>query len=75
MSKEIEWGIRYGEGEIISICDYCSESEIINFDDGPDFKLAQETLRNYGWVSRKIDEEWYDFCKEQCYYEWIKENK
>lgn len=75
MSKHVEWSYRRKEGEIICECDYCNEGEIIYFDDGPDFKLAQEILRSYGWISKKVDEKWYDFCQEQCYYDWIKENK
>ncbi len=75
MSKEIEWGVRHGEGEIICECDHCGECETIYFDNGPDFKSAQEELKTYGWFSRRIDGQWYDFCKEQCYYNWIKENK
>lgn len=75
MSKQIEWGYRHREGEIICECDYCGEADAIYFNNGPNFKIAQIELNNNGWVSRKIDGEWYDFCQEQCYYDWIKENK
>lgn len=75
MSKEVEWGYIHGEGDIVCECDQCGEGERIPFDYGPDFRAAQEELKIYGWVSRKIDNEWYDFCSEQCYYDWIKENK
>ncbi len=75
MSKDISWDPWYGHGEIVCTCDFCGEFEVIDFGDGPDFKMAQEDLKSLGWVSRKIDNTWYDFCSEQCYYEWIKENK
>jgi hypothetical protein len=75
MSKGVEWGERHGEGSIVCECDQCGEQELIDFDDGPDFRAAQEELKEMGWISRKIDGEWYDFCSEACYYDWIKENK
>jgi len=75
VSKQIEWGLRHGEGEIVCECDYCSETECIEFDDGPNFTIAQKELKDMGWVSRKIDGEWYDFCNDKCFYGWIKENK
>jgi len=76
MSKEVEWSRIHGEGEIVCTCDQCYDEERIEFEDGhPDFKAAQAELKGIGWVSRKIDNEWYDFCSEQCYYDYIKENK
>lgn len=75
MSKHVEWGHIRGFGEIICECDHCGETELIEFEDGPDFKEAQNELKNLGWIARRIDNEWYDFCQDQCFYDWIKENK
>ena len=75
MSKHVEWGLVRGFGEIICECDHCGETELIEFEDGPDFKEAQNELKNLGWIARRIDNEWYDFCQDQCFYDWIKENK
>jgi len=72
MSKSVEWGIIHGEGEIVCVCDYCSNEETIPFDCGPDFREAQREIESYGWFSRKIDGEWYDFCCEECYQAWKK---
>ena len=74
MSKEIEWGIIHGEGEIVCECDNCGEQELFPFEDGLfDFKEVQEELRDsYGWISRKINGEWKDFCSKNCFKEYIK---
>lgn len=77
MSKEIEWGIIYGDGEIVATCDYCGKEETAQeFEDGCyDFKEAQENLKMDGWCSRKINGEWYDFCCADCKNAFLNENK
>lgn len=76
MSKEIDWGMIHGEGDIVCECDQCGEKERIPFEDGIiDYKEAQAELSSYGWVARKVDGEWHDFCTRECYYNFIKENK
>lgn len=72
MSKEVEWSSIHCKGEIVCTCDQCYGEERIGFEGGyPDFKASQAELKAYGWVSRNIDNEWYDFCSEECYYDYI----
>ena len=68
MSKNIEWGLIHGDGEIVATCDYCDKDETAQeFSDGwYDFKEAQENLKAEGWCSMKIGGEWYDFCCTEC---------
>jgi len=66
MSKEIEWSTVHGEGDIICKCDHCVTEYNYGFEDGPDFKSCQEELKEEGWVSRKINGEWKDFCCKEC---------
>lgn len=74
--KELVWGLFHGVGTIECYCDLCSNSHDFEFEDGyPDFKECQEELKDMGWLSRKINDIWYDFCCEECFYQWIKENK
>lgn len=74
--KQIEWSLIHGEGTIECYCDQCDHNYSFEFEDGDiDYKACQEELKSYGWISRKIDGQWYDFCCEDCYYKYIKENK
>lgn len=74
MSKEVEWGVIHGEGEIVCTCDHCGYEERLEFEDGPDFREAQDELREMGWSSSKINGEWFDFCSMDCRNAYIKEN-
>lgn len=74
MSKEIDWGLVHGEGTINCICDNCGVVEDIDFDDGPDFREAQDTIQDKGWVSTKIKGQWFDFCCEDCRNQYIREH-
>lgn len=68
MSKEVQWGLIHGEGDIVCECDACCETYAYPFEDGDiDYKACQAELKEQGWISRKIDGEWYDFCCEECY--------
>lgn len=74
--KEVDWSLIHGEGEIVCNCDQCGNEYRYEFYDGyPDYKDCQETLKGMSWLSRRISDEWYDFCCEKCYYDWIKQNK
>lgn len=73
MSKDIEWGFIHGEGDIICECDQCGANEVYEFENGPDFSGCQEYLKENGWVSRKIDGEWHDFCCQECLQKFLKE--
>lgn len=67
MSKYVDWGMIHGEGEIVCECDGCGYEERIWFDTGyPDYKEAQKELRSMGWLSKKVDGEWMDFCCSEC---------
>ena len=74
--KDVEWSMYHGEGTIECYCDNCNKNYSYEFFDGNiDFRDCQEMLKEDGWISRKIDGEWYDFCCEECYYSYIKKNK
>lgn len=66
MSKFTEWGMIHGEGEIVCECENCGSEERIEFEGYPDYKEAQQELRAMGWISKKIDGEWGDYCCPEC---------
>lgn len=75
MSKEVEWGVIHGEGTIVCTCDNCGCEEEIEFDGGrPDYREAQDEIEDLGWMSTKVNGEWYDFCCESCRNQFIKNN-
>lgn len=75
MSKEIEWSELYGVGTIACYCDNCSAEEEFEFDDNnPDFRAAQNALRQIGWMSCKVNGQWHDFCCEKCRNDYIKKH-
>lgn len=53
-------------------CDYCGKDTVI---DSTDYSEINQQLKHDGWLSRKIDNEWYEFCSTRCYEKFIKENK
>lgn len=75
MSKDIDWGLIHGEGEIVCTCDQCGREHRVDFEDGfPGYPEAQAEIRSMGWVSMKQDDEWLDFCGQRCRNQYIKEN-
>lgn len=49
-------------------CDYCGETvggNPLDFHDSVTEKKAQ------GWLSRKVNGEWYDFCCADCYKQFL----
>lgn len=75
MSKEVEWSEIHGEGEIVCECDKCGNTYNYEFDCGPDFRACQEEIKSQGWLSRKINNEWHDFCCEECYKKFVEVNR
>lgn len=76
MSKEVQWGLIHGEGNIECECDQCGRDYSYPFEDGDiDFKSCQDELRSQGWSSKKINGEWYDFCCEECYKKFMEKTK
>ena len=68
MGKEMD----YNFCECECTCDYCGEEEII---DSVDYTEINETLKDLGWINRKIDGEWKLFCCQDCYLKYIKFKK
>ena len=74
--KEVIWGFIHGEGTIECSCDACCNTYDYEFDNGyPDFKDCQEEIKEYGWFSKYINGDWYDFCSEECYRKWLSKNR
>ncbi len=51
------------------ICDNCKSSEIL-FDIDND-RTGKELLAK-GWIVRKVDGQWRDFCSEDCMKEFLR---
>ncbi len=65
MGKEVIYTGR-GEGEVHCTCDICGGGEVIDFEDGVDFREVQSHLKDLGWSFDKIGREWLDFCSVEC---------
>lgn len=71
----MEWGIAHGEGDIVCTCDSCGEEYRYPFEDQfVDYRGAQRAIRDEGWTSCIINDEWHDFCCEACRNDYIKKN-
>lgn len=49
-------------------CDNCEREEIV---ESTDYSSINIQLKNQGWITKKIDDEWCDFCCYRCYLEFI----
>ena len=51
-------------------CDYCGRCETI---ESKDYIEINAELKKLGWVARKINGQWYDFCLLDCFEKLMKE--
>lgn len=66
--KEVVWNPEFGTGgTIICKCDLCEKTVKYKFKAKPSFKQTQEKLKSKGWLARKINDVWHDFCSEDCF--------
>lgn len=74
MSRELEFD-GYWEGEAVYSCDCCGHSERFRFDsDEIDSKKHRAELRTKkGWITTKVNDEWKDFCSENCRNKYIRQ--
>ena len=67
MSKDVEWGAMYGEGDIVCTCDNCGEEFRYPFEDKQiDYREAQQASEDEGWTSCIVSGACHDFCCEEC---------
>ncbi|MBR4889730.1 MAG: hypothetical protein IKU15_00240 [Clostridia bacterium] len=67
MAKNVEWNEEFGTGgKVEAICDCCGKSLKYKFDKQP-YKTASEKMKKRGWFSRKLGDDWYDFCSDECF--------
>lgn len=68
MSKNVEWNEEFGTGgTLVCTCDNCKKTVKYKFSKKPDYKATQGKLKEKGWVARKLGEDWYDFCSDDCF--------
>lgn len=66
--KELTWNSEFGTGGTIkATCDYCGKGHLFKFKSKPNYKSVQEKLKAQGWIARKIDDNWHDFCCQDCF--------
>ena len=53
-------------------CDCCGLDTTIN---SSDFSEINQELKEEGWIFKKIDGEWYDFCCLECYQAFINQSE
>lgn len=65
--KQVEWNEEFGTGgTVICICDNCKTEKKYKFKSHP-YREAMEKLKKTDWVSRKLGDDWYDFCSNECF--------
>ena len=74
MARELEFD-GYWEGEAVYSCDCCGTSERFRFDsDNVDSKSHRAELhKNKGWITTKVNDQWKDFCGENCRNKYIRQ--
>ena len=60
--KEVNYDL---VGTIVS-CD-CKKCKNISFYPFTNFNKVNGRAKNNGWITRKVNGKWVDFCCEQCY--------
>jgi hypothetical protein len=69
--KEVVWNEEFGTGgKLHCTCDNCGKAYDFKFKLKPDYRGAHEKLKTkHGWFSKKIGDNWYVFCYDDCYIE------
>lgn len=76
MARELEFD-GYWEGEAIYCCDNCDSKKRFRFgsEDDCDSKAHRTKLREkHGWITTKVNNQWKDFCSEDCRNSYIRKN-
>jgi hypothetical protein len=62
MAKNVNYGFENCDVD----CDNkkCKSYELI---DSCDYSDVNKEIKDMGWIIKKIDGNWYDFCCEECY--------
>jgi ribosomal protein L31 len=50
------------------VCDECDYETTI---DSTNYSDINEELRDNGWITRKINGEWHEFCSEECFKKYL----
>ena len=54
----------------VCCCDYCNYDEMI---ESTNYATINKEIKSYGWVIKKIDDEWKEFCCDECHDNYMKE--
>lgn len=63
--KDVDY--RFEQCEVY--CDHCDESIMI---DNTDYTYINQELKENGWLVRRINGRWYEFCSKECYRNFLK---
>lgn len=53
------------EGNLVMQCDYCQK--FLEVEETNDFNRVIEASKESGWLNRKIDDKWGNYCCQECY--------
>lgn len=76
MRDELEFD-GFWEGATPYRCDCCGKVEKFRFDskdEAFDSKKHRKILRERGWLTTKVNDQWKDFCSEECRNQYIRSN-
>ena len=65
----IETERTFGTTRISCDAEYCKSQDFVHdgFDGYYDVKEACKEAREFGWIIKKIDDEWNHYCDQDCY--------
>ena len=50
------------------ICDECDDELRV---DSLDYDVINDEMDSYGWIRRRVNGQWYDFCSRECYIKFL----
>lgn len=51
------------------MCDHCETTEGY----GEEFYEDKDTIDRFGWLTRNLNGDWYNFCCEECYQQFLED--
>lgn len=76
MSKYTDWALSTAKAKSYASATTATTRNALSLmKDTPIIRKPKKELRSMGWVSRKIDGEWYDFCCQECVNEYYQKSR
>lgn len=68
MAKNIDYSFETCD----CVCDHCNE---LVFVESTNYNYINQELKDYGWKIMKINNNWVEFCSDECAKKYISKNR